>query len=307
MQSPNAGNPIVVERPRPTNVVDFSSGTFLWHCVWTWYDGDTNPQAPTLWNVLPLFDYFQQNPDQLSAHVKSTADFATDIENNSLPSVSWIMPGMWQPPNFPSVFKGQSVSEHPAARPDAGMDYVSYLINQVMNSAYWQSTAIVLTWDDYGGFYDHVAPPQIDQSGLGFRVPCLVISPWAKPGFIDHTQYEFSSMLALAEHTFDIPSLHASDAISNDMNASFDFNQSPQAALIEPADFVAQSTSSSQYNSNAEYRFTSINSTLYCLSSSFAYLKSPYKITGSHYFAFNISFSVAEFKAQPRDKLNLSN
>ena len=152
------------------------------------------------------------------------------------------MPGAWQPPNFPSVFKGQSVSEHPPARPDAGMDYVSYLVNQVMNSSYWQSAAIVITEDDYGGFYDHVAPPQIDSSGLGFRVPTLIISPWAKHGYIDHTQYEFSSMLALAEHTFNLPSLHARDSISNDMTNSFDFNQSPQPTFIEPANFVAQSS-----------------------------------------------------------------
>lgn len=208
--------------------------------TWTWYDGNANPTTPTIWDVLPLFSYFQQNPDQLTEHVKSTSDFVSDIANDSLPAVSWIMPGMWQPPGFPSAFVNQSVSEHPPARPDAGMDYVSYLVNQVMSSSYWQSTAIVVTWDDYGGFYDHVAPPQIDSSGLGFRVPALVISPWAKHNFIDNTQYEFSSMLALAEHTFNVPTLHARDAISNDMNASFDFSQTPQSTLIEPADFVAQ-------------------------------------------------------------------
>jgi phospholipase C len=209
--------------------------------TWTWYDGNANPTAPTLWDVLPLFSYFQQNPDQLTEHVKSTADFASDIANDSLPTVSWIMPGMWQPPDFPSAFVNQSVSEHPPARSDAGMDYVTWLVNQVMESPYWESTAIIVTWDDYGGFYDHVPPPQIDSSGLGFRVPALVISPWAKQDYIDNTQYEFSSMLALAENTFNLPSLHARDAISNDMNNTFNFNQSPDPTLIEPADFVAQS------------------------------------------------------------------
>ena len=207
---------------------------------WTWYDGNANPLAATYWNPLPLFNYFQVHPEELSAHVKSTQEFVNDIKNNTLPSVSWIMPGAWQPPNFPSAFQGQSVSEHPPARPDAGMNYVSYLVNQVMNSSYWQSAAIVITEDDYGGFYDHVAPPQIDSSGLGFRVPTLIISPWAKHGYIDHTQYEFSSMLALAEHTFNLPSLHTRDAISNDMNNTFDFNNPPQSTLMEPANFVAQ-------------------------------------------------------------------
>ena len=230
-------------------LVNWPGATFNWatlaqelsasNVTWTWYDGNVDPLAATYWDPLPLFNYFQVHPDQLQAHVKNTQAFVDDVENNSLPAVSWIMPGAWQPQNFPSVFAGQGVSEHPPARPDAGMDYVSSLVNQIMESPYWLSTAIVITWDDYGGFYDHVAPPQIDQSGLGFRVPALVISPWAKHGFIDPTQYEFGSMLALAEHTFNVPSLHAEDAISNDMNDSFDFNQSPQATLIEPANFVA--------------------------------------------------------------------
>ena len=83
-------------------------------------------------------------------------------------------------------------------------------------------------------------PPQIDQSGLGFRVPTLVISPWAKHNYIDHTQYEFSSMLSLAEHTFNLPSLGVRDVTANDMMNSFDFNNSPQPTLIEPANFVAE-------------------------------------------------------------------
>ena len=206
---------------------------------WAWYDGNTNPLEPTLWNVLPLFDYFQVHPDQLTTHVKSTGDFATDIKKGDLPAVSWIMPGSWHPPTLPEVFGGESVSEHPPARSDVGMDYVAYLVNQLMSSSYWQNSAIVITWDDYGGFYDHVVPAQIDQSGLGFRVPTLVISPWAKHGYIDHTQYEFSSMLSLAEHTFNLPSLGTRDIRSNDMNDSFDFNASPQSTLIEPANFVA--------------------------------------------------------------------
>jgi phospholipase C len=230
-------------------IVNWPGASFDWSTLaeelslsnvsWTWYDGNTNPLAPTLWNVLPLFNYFQVNPDQLSEHVKSTENFSADIQNNNLPAVSWIMPGSWHPSTLPSVFNGQSVSEHPPARPDAGMDYVSYLVNQIMQSDLWQSTAIVITWDDYGGFYDHVAPPQIDQSGLGFRVPTLVISPWAKHNYIDHTEYEFSSLLSLAEHTFHLPSLGVRDVTANDMMNSFDFNDSPQPALIEPATFVA--------------------------------------------------------------------
>ncbi|HTY76114.1 MAG TPA: alkaline phosphatase family protein [Candidatus Nanoarchaeia archaeon] len=215
--------------------------------TWAWYDGDTNPQAATIWNVLPLFQYFQNNPNQLATHVKSTATFASDIANNQLPAISWIIPGSWQPPTLPTVFKNQaniqdSVSEHPPARSDVGMDYVSYLVNQVMQSSAWQSTAIVITWDDWGGFYDHVAPPKIDAYGDGFRVPTLIISPWAKTHYIDHNQYEFGSLLRLAEDNFGLPTLGARDLISNNMMDSFNFTQNPLPALIEPGNFVAETS-----------------------------------------------------------------
>ena len=111
-----------------------------------------------------------------------------------------------------------------------------------MQSQYWQSSAIVVTWDDYGGFYDNVPPPQVDAFGEGFRVPTLVISPWAKHGFIDHTQYEFASLLRLAEDNFNLPRLGTRDVTSNDMMNSFDFSQAPQPPLIEPANFVGPAT-----------------------------------------------------------------
>lgn len=121
------------------------------------------------------------------------------------------------------------------------MDYVAYLVNQVMQSKYWESTAIVITWDDYGGFYDHVAPPQVDSFGEGFRVPTIIISPWAKRHFIDHTEYEFASFLKLAEVIFKLPTLGVRDVAANSMLNSFDFNQVPQPPLIEQADFVGPS------------------------------------------------------------------
>lgn len=244
-----------------SSIIDNPAANFTWQGVdltwstlaqelsnanmsWRWYDGVANATALTIWNVLPLFDYFQAHPAELSAHVKNTQAFVTDIQNNSLPAVSWIIPGGWHPPTFPSVFKNESISEHPPARCDSGMDYVSYIVNQVMQNPAWNSTAIVITWDDYGGFYDHVAPPQIDAFGEGFRVPTLVISPWARHNYIDHTQYEFSSLLRLAEDNFKLPTLGARDATSNDMMNSFDFAQTPQSALIEPANFVASPTPS---------------------------------------------------------------
>jgi len=212
---------------------------------WSWYDGDAIPTKPNIWDVLPLFTYFQNNPEQLVQHVRNTRGFVNAVQNDQLPAVSWIIPGDWVPPTYPAACKGQSPSEHPPARSDCGMDYVAYLVDQVMLSKYWDSTAIVITWDDYGGFYDHVAPPQIDAYGEGFRVPTLVISPWAKHGFIDHTQYEFASLLKLAEDNFHLPTLGTRDIQANDMMNSFDFTQAPQPPLIEPASFIGPATSAS--------------------------------------------------------------
>lgn len=206
---------------------------------WSWYDGNKYPTMPTYWDVLPLFTYFQQNSSLVSAHIKSTSSFLTDLQSGTLPAVSWIIPGKgWAPPGWPSACAGQTTSEHPPGRVDCGMDYVSTLVNAVMNSQYWGSTAIVVTWDDSGGFYDHVAPPQIDSYGLGFRVPTLVISPYAKHGYVDHTEYEFGSLLALVETLFGVPSLTARDASANNMMNTFNFAQPPQPPLIENTDFV---------------------------------------------------------------------
>jgi phospholipase C len=112
---------------------------------WTWYDGQARPLRPSIWNVLPLFTYFQNHPDQLVEHVKNTQYFISEVQSGQLPAVSWVIPGAWHPQDWPTACVGQSPSEHPPARSDCGMDYVSYLINQVMQSQYWQSTAIVLT------------------------------------------------------------------------------------------------------------------------------------------------------------------
>lgn len=214
---------------------------------WAWYNGDVHPLQPTIWNVLPLFAYFQEHPEQLTDHVRNTQSFISDIQSGSLPAVSWIIPGAWHPPTWPTAcYNTGGPSEHPPARSDCGMGYVSYLVNEIMESPYWASSAIVITWDDYGGFYDHVPPPQVDAYGEGFRVPTIIVSPWAKHGFIDHTQYEFASMLRLAEDNFNLPLLGTRDATSNNMMNSFDFSQPPQQPLIEPATFVGPANSTTQ-------------------------------------------------------------
>src|SRR5438105_8003249 len=213
---------------------------------WKWYEGEyTNPLFPSFFNVLPMFAYYQDHQQVFYSHVKYESNFTADLANNNFPSVVWVTPGSWRPTGMPSTCYGATnsgTSEHPPGRIDCGMDYASTLVNQIMKSKYWNSTAIIITWDDYGGFYDHVPPPQVDSYGLGFRVPALVISPWAKHHYIDHTQYEFSSMLKLVEDNFDLPHLTKRDLNANDMMNSFNFTQTPHPALIEPTNFVGSAS-----------------------------------------------------------------
>jgi acid phosphatase len=156
-----------------------------------------------------------------SQHFANRAQIFTDLKNGNFPQVSWVMP------SFP-------ISEHPPANITSGMNWVKHVINAIMNSPYWNSTAIILTWDDYGGFYDHVAPPQIDKYGLGFRMPTIIISPYSKPGYIDHTQYQFESMLKFIEWRFSLQPLTERDLHANNLLNAFDFNQKSNLAHIVP-------------------------------------------------------------------------
>jgi phospholipase C len=103
------------------------------------------------------------------------------------------------------------------------------IINPLGRSPYWPSLALFLTWDDYGGFYDHVAPPQVDGEGYGFRVPCLMISPYSRAGFIDHTVNDHSSILKFIEVRFGLSPLSSRDAQANDFSEAFDLTSPPRA------------------------------------------------------------------------------
>src|SRR3970282_1941998 len=127
-------------------------------------------------------------------NVVSAKSFIPDVRAGDLPAVSWVTPP------FP-------LSEHPPQSVCLGENWTVELLNALMESPDWDSTAIVLTWDDFGGFYDHVAPPHVDLYGLGPRVPTIILSPYARPGYIDHTTYEFSSVLRFIETIFDVPPL----------------------------------------------------------------------------------------------------
>src|SRR6266516_1450662 len=129
-----------------------------------------NARTPGIWNPLPNFDTVRA--DHQEGNIQSLTRFFRAARRGDLPSVSWITPA-------------QIVSEHPPALVSRGQTYVTRLINAIMKGPDWSSTAIFLAWDDWGGFYDHVAPPTVDANGYGLRVPAIVISPYARRGFID--------------------------------------------------------------------------------------------------------------------------
>src|SRR6185437_995200 len=122
-----------------------------------------------------------------NTNVVPDTQFVTDAQSGNLPAVSWLV-------------TGENNNEHPPSSICAGENWTVQQVNAVMsNSAEWSSTVVFITWDDFGGFYDHVAPPMVDQLGLGIRVPLLIVSPYAKAGYISHTQYDFTSMLQFVE------------------------------------------------------------------------------------------------------------
>jgi phospholipase C len=193
-----------------------------------------NAKTPGIWNPLPYFDTVQQ--DGQLGNVQSLASFYQQAKDGSLPAVSWINPN-------------NKVSEHPPSRVSEGQAYVTKLINAIMRSPAWKSTAVFLTWDDWGGFYDHVSPPAVDQNGYGLRVPAMLISPYAKQGYIDHQTLSHDAYLKFIEDVFlggqrldpatdgrpdPRPSVRENDPQLGDLRADFNFHQKPLAPLQLP-------------------------------------------------------------------------
>jgi phospholipase C len=159
-----------------------------------------------------------RNTAMWTQHVVNSTNFVSDAKNGRLPAVSWLVTG--------------PQSEHPPNSTCIGENWTVNQINAIMQGPEWSSTAIFLTWDDFGGFYDHVAPPVDDVFGLGPRVPLLIISPYAKPGYISHTQYEFSSVLKFIEERFGLAPMTGRDAAANDTTDSFNWTQAPNPPLL---------------------------------------------------------------------------
>jgi phospholipase C len=182
--------------------------------TWKEYRGNTT------W-VQPLREIRHVRFSSMYRNVVPNSRFIPDIQAGRLPQVSWLTPPV-------------PLSDHPPHSLCEGENWLVDQLNALMRSKYWDTTAVVVTWDDFGGFYDHVPPPHIDLYGLGPRVPALVISPWARSGTIDHDLMDFASVLRLIETVFDVPSLTSRDGQANDMLSAFDFQRPPRAPLIQP-------------------------------------------------------------------------
>ena len=185
-------------------------------------DTDVDETTYTFWNPLPAFPTVKGDPTQFGRLTNAT-QFYTDAQNGTLPQVSWVIPNSVQ-------------SEHPPGSITDGMNYVTGLVNAVMNSPQWNTTAIFIAWDDWGGFYDHVPPPSVDRYGMGIRVPGLVISPYSRQGYVDHRSYSFESWLRVVEERFGAIPMTARDNTASDMTDAFDFTQQPRPGVIlDPA------------------------------------------------------------------------
>ena len=200
----------------------------------TRYVGGFTTYVPSIWNILPGFATVHQ--DSEIDNIQPIADFFRAAKKGTLPKVSWIIPN-------------NKDSEHPTSLVSTGQAYVTNVINAIMKSPDWNSTAIFLAWDDWGGFYDHVVPPHVDSLGYGLRVPAMVISPYARKGYIDHQTLSFDAYLKFIEDDFlggeridpktdgrpdSRPDVREDDPRLGNLINDFNFSQPPRPPMILP-------------------------------------------------------------------------
>jgi len=188
--------------------------------------------VPQIWNPLPWFETVRQ--DKQLGNIQPLGNIFAAAKDGTLPSVVWVIPNSVD-------------SEHPPALVSRGQTYTTSIIDAIMNSPDWNNTAIFLAWDDWGGFYDHVVPPKMDENGYGIRVPGLVISPYAKKGYIDHQTLSFDAFTKFIEDDFlggaridpktdgrpdRRPTVRENASELGDLLQDFDFNQQPRPPLI---------------------------------------------------------------------------
>ncbi len=176
-----------------------------------------NRASQVIWVPLLKFPRFIDDP-ALSSHIVNLDEYYTDLQNGTLPAVSYIVPS--------------GASEHPPSSLIAGQRFVQSLITALMQSKAWNSSALLLSYDDWGGWYDHVKPPVVDAYGDGFRVPALLVSPYAKQGYIDSTTLDFTSILKFIEDNWSVAPLTERDAKASNFLDAFDFSAPPREAAF---------------------------------------------------------------------------
>jgi phospholipase C len=181
---------------------------------WRYYQCGT---GAGLWHAYDAIQHIWSGGNYSNLVIPQPQQILTDISSNSLAAVSWVTPD-------------GTHSDHPGLGNSGGPSWVGAIVNAVGESSYWNSTAIIVTWDDWGGWYDHVAPHRRNNYNLGFRVPILLISPYVvQPGHVSHVRHEFGSILHFTEETFGTGNLGTTDATSDDLQDSFNYNQSARA------------------------------------------------------------------------------
>ncbi len=185
--------------------------------AWRYY-APLQHQAGYIWSTFDAIRHIRDGP-QWQTNIVPWGLFPLQVAHGHLAPVTWLV-------------TDTAHSEHPPASTCLGEDTTVQEVNAIMRSRFWWNTAIVVTWDDFGGFYDHVAPPQVNHLGLGPRVPTIIISPYARRGSVDHTPYDFTALLRLVEERFGLAPLTPRDAHGPDLTASFAVNAPPSPPFI---------------------------------------------------------------------------
>ncbi len=183
---------------------------------WKYYLPPSNKVNGKLFSAFDVIWAVRNGPEWKTNVVTPQTKIISDVSRRALPAVSWVIPD-------------QADSDHPGDSEDDGPSWVSSIVNAIGTSAYWNSTAIIVVWDDWGGLYDNLAPQRLDYGGLGFRVPAIVVSPYARPGYISKTHYEFGSILRYVEDNWGLGSLRTTDKRATSIANCFDYSQRPIA------------------------------------------------------------------------------
>jgi phospholipase C len=186
--------------------------------TWRYYA----PSAGSIWTGPNAIQHIRSGPDWANVIIPQT-QVLTDILNGQLAQVTWVIPD-------------GADSDHAASNKGTGPSWVASIVNAIGTSQYWSDTAIIITWDDWGGWYDHVAPSIYDSYEYGFRVPLIIVSPYTKQGYVSHVTHDFGSILKFIEEIFKLPSLGYADARADDFSDCFDLSQTPITFQAIPAE-----------------------------------------------------------------------